>query len=99
MSQLELLSVLLPFALVGLGYVIGHIREQNHIKSLDRREAALELATLVGNPSSGHLLPRRDPHVKVSARRRIERRRTGNLCSLMIVGPWRLVMRVQPQPV
>jgi uncharacterized protein YbjQ (UPF0145 family) len=42
MGTLDLILLLLPFGLVALGYSIGRRRERNHIRSLDRREAALD---------------------------------------------------------
>ncbi len=35
------IMTLFPFALIGLGYLVGHWREQSHLKSLAKREAAL----------------------------------------------------------
>ena len=41
MNPMMILSLLLPVALLGFGYLIGHVREQLHLKSLNEREAAL----------------------------------------------------------
>ncbi len=35
------IMTLFPFALIGLGYLVGHWREQSHLKSLAVREEAL----------------------------------------------------------
>ena len=39
--MLNVIITLFPFALVGLGYFVGHWREQSHLKSLAKREEAL----------------------------------------------------------
>lgn len=38
---LNVILTLSPFALIGLGYLVGHWREQSHLKSLAIREEAL----------------------------------------------------------
>jgi len=40
MGTFEVIMSLLPFALIGLGYLVGHWREQRHLKSLAVREEA-----------------------------------------------------------
>ncbi len=41
MATFQVIMSLLPFLLIGLGYSIGHWREQSHLKSLAVREEAL----------------------------------------------------------
>ncbi len=41
MTSFYVIYGLLPFVLLGLGYLIGHLQEQRHLKSLVKREAAL----------------------------------------------------------
>ena len=41
MGMFELIVWLLPFGLIGLGYLVGHVREVRHFQSLDERQAEL----------------------------------------------------------
>jgi uncharacterized protein YbjQ (UPF0145 family) len=41
MGTFQVIMSLLPFVLIGLGYLVGHWREQCHLKSLALREEAL----------------------------------------------------------
>ncbi len=58
MTGFDLIASLLPFLLVGLGFVVGRLRERRHIESILRREAELayiRISNLKSVPDAHHV--------------------------------------------